>query len=86
MIHRSTNLKEVVVYGSLEPPCGGCVIVKAKLDQAQIEYTYKDVSEDIFYQEMCGLRLRGIPAVFVDGEFMQGEGNIDKVIQEVLNK
>ena len=86
MTIRSINLKEVVVFGREEPPCSGCLIVKAKLAQAKIDYIYKDISEDVFYQEMCDLRLRGIPAVFVDGEFMQGESNIDKVIQEVLNK
>ena len=76
--------KEVTVYGRENPPCSGCITVKNKLDKAGISYTYKDVSEDDAYKEMCELRLRSIPAVFVDKVFMKGESNIDTVIEEVL--
>ena len=77
--------KEVVVFGRENPPCSGCITVKNKLDKANINYIYKDVSEDGAYKEMCELRLRSIPAVFVDKVFMKGESNIDTVIEEVLS-
>lgn len=78
-------MKEVIVFGRSEPPCSGCMAVKIALDNKGIDYTYKDTKYDLVYAEMCALRVRGIPAVFVDGIFKQGESKINETIQEILS-
>lgn len=76
--------KEVVVFGRSVPECAGCVAVTTALNNNNINYIYKDTSDEEAYNEMCKLRVRGIPAVFVDGVFKKGVDNIHETIKEIL--
>lgn len=76
--------KKVVVFGRKVPKCSGCVLVVNELEKASVVFEYKDITVGENYDEMCKLRVRGIPAVFVDGVFKKGADNIKETIKEVL--
>lgn len=76
--------KKVVVFGRKSPECSGCVAVVNELEKNNIVFEYKDINVESNYDEMCKLRVRGIPAVFVGGVFKKGADNIKETIKEVL--
>lgn len=63
---------EVVVYGRSVPPCPYCDNLKVYLEETQVEYEYKDISEEEIFEEFMQHRLRTVPAIFVDGEHKGG--------------
>lgn len=64
--------KEVLVYGRSTPPCSFCDNLKKLLDNRETVYTYKDISDEDNYIEFCSFKLRTVPAVFIDGEYVGG--------------
>lgn len=73
---------EVVVYGRSEPPCKYCVDIVSLLNNKNIEYTYKDISEEKYFEEFLSYRLKTIPALFVDGDFKGGYTEAVNVFKE----
>lgn len=70
--------KEMLVYGRSEPKCNYCEKLKELLKNKGVEYTYKDISDEQYYMEFCKLRLKTVPAVFVEGEFVGGYTEMEK--------
>lgn len=73
-------MKDLVVYGRTNPPCSSCDNLKLLLETKGVEYTYKDISEPINFDEFCSHRLRGVPAVFSEGEFIGGFDKVKDII------
>lgn len=69
-----------LVYGRSEPPCSFCDNLKVLLDEKGVDYTYKDISEEDVFVEYCSHRLRTVPAVFKDGEYIGGFTEIKELI------
>ena len=63
---------DIVVYGRSNPPCPYCDNMKDLLKAKEVEYIYKDISEESNFEEFISHRLRTVPAVFIDGEFKGG--------------
>ena len=61
-----------IVYGRSVPPCSFCENLKTLLDEKQVEYEYKDISDEDVFVEYCSFRLRTVPAVFKDGVYIGG--------------
>ena len=73
------NNKSVVVYGRSTPPCGFCTDLKKLFDSKNVSYEYKDISDEEDYMEYCKYRLKTVPAVFVEGEFIGGFSEVSKL-------
>lgn len=69
-----------LVYGRSEPPCSFCDNLKTLLDEKGVDYLYKDISEENVFVEYCSYRLRTVPAVFKDGEYIGGFTEIKELI------
>jgi glutaredoxin len=73
---------EVVVYGRSNPPCGYCDNIKELLTRKSVTYTYKDISDEIYFEEFLTHRLKTVPALFIDGEFKGGFTEAVNVFKE----
>jgi len=61
-----------LVYGRSVPACSYCENLKELLDSKGIDYEYKDISDEDVFVEYCSYRLRTVPAVFLNGEYLGG--------------
>jgi glutaredoxin len=73
-------MKDLIVYGRTNPVCSSCESLKVLLKEKGIDYEYKDISTPEMFEEFSKHRLRSIPAVFSEGEYV---GGFDKM-QELL--
>jgi glutaredoxin len=72
--------KNILVYGRSTPRCGYCENLKELFKEKEVEYTYKDISDEEVYMDFCKHRLKTVPAVFIDGEFFGGFTEVSKVL------
>lgn len=70
---------EIIVFGRKNPVCPYCENLKSLFEVKKVDYVYKDISEEGNYLEFCKLRLRTVPAVFVDGVFVGGFTEVSKM-------
>ena len=72
--------KDILVYGRSTPRCSYCENLKDLFKEKQVIYTYKDISDEDTYMEFCKYRLKTVPAVFVDGEFVGGFTEVSELL------
>ena len=71
------NFPSITVYG--KPNCQGCAATKRQLDNAEVPYTYLDVTEDDSAADAVrALNYRSLPVVAV-GDIHWSEYRHDKV-------
>lgn len=63
---------DVVVYGRSNPSCGYCESIKELLDNKEVAYTYKDVSDEDVFEEFMAFRLKTVPALFINEVYKGG--------------
>ena len=68
----TTKSPSVIIYST--PTCGYCKMAKSYFKENNIEYTEKDVSEDLQAQEemINKTNQMGVPVIDVDGEIIIG--------------
>ena len=66
------NNKKIEVFVRSYPKCKFCDDLKILLENKNISYTKKDITEEEHYEEFLSHKLRTVPAVFIDGEFVGG--------------
>lgn len=71
---------EVVVYGRSVPHCGYCESLKTLLKEHQVAHVYKDIANEDLFEEFMSFRLKTVPAVFVDGQYVGGFTETKKLI------
>lgn len=74
--------KNIVVYGRSTPYCGFCENLKKLLNENDIVFEYKDISDEDVYNEYCKFRLKTVPSVFIDGEYFGGFTEVRNIIKE----
>lgn len=74
---------EVVVYGRSNPHCQYCENLKELLKNRNVSYDYKDITEEDYFEEFMSLRLRTVPAVFIDGVFSGGFTESKELFKEI---
>lgn len=71
--------KKVEVFVRSSPACTFCEKLKALLQENKVPYTSKDTVEEEVFMEFCKHRLKTVPAVFVDGEFIGGYSEVSEL-------
>ena len=84
-LRRMTLEKVVIFYGRSFPVCGFCNSAKQALDNAGINYEYRDISEsshlDTFGDEYLSQGVSSIPQISIDGVDFGGFDNISNILQ-----
>lgn len=73
---------EVVVYGRSKPFCSYCENIKTLLEEKQITYKYKDISNEDVFEEYMAFKLKTVPSLFIDGEYKGGFTEAKELFKE----
>ena len=72
---------EIVVYGRSVPVCPYCVKMKEVLDKKGVNYTYKDIDDNM--DEFLELGVRTVPQCVVNGVNFGGFDQIMSILKEI---
>lgn len=64
--------KNIEVFVRTAPSCKYCEDLKTLFSLKEVTYTKKDITEENHYEDFLSHKLRTVPAVFIDGEFVGG--------------
>ena len=74
--------KSIEVFVRTYPKCVYCDNLKELLDSKGISYNKKDIVDEANYEEFAKHRLRTVPAVFIEGEFIGGFTEMNELLKE----
>lgn len=63
---------KVVVYGRSFPACVYCENIKTLLNNKDVKFEYKDISDENVFEEYMSFKLRTVPALFIDDVYKGG--------------
>ena len=76
------NNKSIEVFVRTYPKCVYCDNLKELLGSKGIDYVKKDIVNEEHYEEFSKHRLRTVPAVFIEGEFVGGFTEMNELLEE----
>jgi glutaredoxin len=74
-------LNNLTVYGRTNPPCSYCDNLKTLLEGEGVVFEYKDISDQEVFGEFMAYRLRTVPAVFNNGDYLGGFAEIKELLK-----
>lgn len=72
----------VIIYG--KPSCGYCTKAKNFCKDRMLEYTYKDVQNESFMQELKEkyAEVRSVPQIFINGDHIGGYTDLVSYVED----